>query len=93
MFRILHILSACRAVCCGCCRWEAHEAEGYKWWAHRMARALQLYDETRIDHFRCAQQSARQQIYWACAGNSHGTLMVHIYCTKPEQRHRSRVFI
>jgi hypothetical protein len=42
------------ACCCCCCRWEAHEAEGYKWWAHRMARALQLYDETRIDHFRCA---------------------------------------
>jgi hypothetical protein len=37
---------------CAACRWEAHQAEGYKWWAHRMARALQLYDETRIDHFR-----------------------------------------
>eukprot|EP00775_Hariotina_reticulata_P005043 gene5043-5285_t len=33
-------------------RWPAHESEGYKWWAHRMARAMQLYDETRIDHFR-----------------------------------------
>lgn len=33
-------------------RWPAHAAEGYKWWGHRMGRALQLYDETRIDHFR-----------------------------------------
>lgn len=38
-------------LCC-CCRWPAHEAEGFQWWAHRMGRALQLYDETRIDHFR-----------------------------------------
>jgi hypothetical protein len=52
--------SAC--CCCCCChpaahhpvRWPAHEAEGYKWWGHRMARALALYDETRIDHFRLA---------------------------------------
>eukprot|EP00877_Chromochloris_zofingiensis_P009818 jgi/Chrzof1/508/Cz01g18120.t1 len=33
-------------------RWPAHRAEGYKWWTSRMQRALQLYDETRIDHFR-----------------------------------------
>lgn len=34
-------------------RWPAHRAEGYQWWTNRMKRAMQLYDETRIDHFRC----------------------------------------
>jgi 4-alpha-glucanotransferase len=33
-------------------RWPAHRAEGYQWWTNRMKRAMQLYDETRIDHFR-----------------------------------------
>lgn len=33
-------------------RWPAHKAEGYRWWCARMCRALELYDETRIDHFR-----------------------------------------
>jgi len=33
-------------------RWPAHREEGYAWWASRMKRALELYDETRIDHFR-----------------------------------------
>lgn len=33
-------------------RWTAHRKEGYKWWVSRMTRALQLYDECRIDHFR-----------------------------------------
>lgn len=32
--------------------WAAHEQEGYKWWARRMQRAQQMYDEVRIDHFR-----------------------------------------
>ena len=32
--------------------WPAHEAEGYKWWAGRLGRALELHDEVRIDHFR-----------------------------------------
>ena len=31
---------------------QAHHAEGYKWWAQRLGRSFQLYDETRIDHFR-----------------------------------------
>lgn len=26
--------------------------EGYSWWANRMKRAFELYDEFRIDHFR-----------------------------------------
>ncbi len=33
-------------------RWPAHKEEGYRWWCARMCRALELYDETRIDHFR-----------------------------------------
>eukprot|EP01026_Neomeris_dumetosa_P025558 TRINITY_DN21030_c0_g1_i3.p1 TRINITY_DN21030_c0_g1~~TRINITY_DN21030_c0_g1_i3.p1 ORF type:complete len:325 (-),score=42.78 TRINITY_DN21030_c0_g1_i3:168-1082(-) len=32
--------------------WKAHQQEGYKWWAQRLRRAFQLFDETRIDHFR-----------------------------------------
>lgn len=32
--------------------WKANEAEGYSWWIQRMRRAMELYDETRIDHFR-----------------------------------------
>ena len=32
--------------------WKANEAEGYSWWIQRMKRAMDLYDETRIDHFR-----------------------------------------
>lgn len=31
---------------------QAHKAEGFKWWAQRLGRSFQLYDETRIDHFR-----------------------------------------
>ena len=33
-------------------RWDAHEAEGYKWWMNRLAAAGKLYDVTRLDHFR-----------------------------------------
>lgn len=32
--------------------WQAHKAEGYAWWTQRLARAFQLYDECRVDHFR-----------------------------------------
>ena len=31
---------------------QAQKATGFKWWAQRLSRAMQLYDETRIDHFR-----------------------------------------
>ena len=34
-----------------CCL-QAHEREGYRWWAQRLGRSFQLYDETRVDHFR-----------------------------------------
>ena len=33
-------------------RWEAHAAEGYAWWVHRVRRTLDLVDILRIDHFR-----------------------------------------
>ncbi|KAK9794332.1 hypothetical protein WJX73_001909 [Symbiochloris irregularis] len=32
--------------------WPAHKKTNFKWWAQRLSRAFQLYDETRIDHFR-----------------------------------------
>lgn len=32
--------------------WKAHKAEDFKWWSQRLGRAFQLYDETRVDHFR-----------------------------------------
>ena len=28
------------------------EADGFAWWVKRIKRALDLYDEFRIDHFR-----------------------------------------
>lgn len=33
-------------------RWPAHRAEGYRWWIERFRRYLQLFDTTRVDHFR-----------------------------------------
>lgn len=32
--------------------WEKMKADGYGWWRRRIARALELYDIVRIDHFR-----------------------------------------
>lgn len=32
--------------------WAVHKEEGYAWWTQRLGRAFQLFDETRIDHFR-----------------------------------------
>ncbi|XP_020580873.1 4-alpha-glucanotransferase DPE1, chloroplastic/amyloplastic [Phalaenopsis equestris] len=32
--------------------WKAMEDNGYRWWIQRIKRALDLYDEFRIDHFR-----------------------------------------
>ena len=31
--------------------WEAHRAEGYRWWRNRMRRQLELFDVVRVDHF------------------------------------------
>ena len=32
--------------------WGAHAGEGFSWWARRLGRARELYDLTRVDHFR-----------------------------------------
>lgn len=32
--------------------WEAHAAEGYRWWIERMRHTLTMCDTVRIDHFR-----------------------------------------
>jgi 4-alpha-glucanotransferase len=32
--------------------WDALAAEGYRWWIERLRRTLELFDLTRIDHFR-----------------------------------------
>ncbi len=39
--------------------WARMKKEGYRWWKKRVARALQLYDIVRIDHFRAFEA------YWA----------------------------
>ncbi|WP_028263673.1 4-alpha-glucanotransferase [Atopobium fossor] len=31
--------------------WEAMHASGYEWWLQRLARAFELYDYVRLDHF------------------------------------------
>ena len=33
-------------------RWERHRETGYAWWTARLRHCFQLYDVTRIDHFR-----------------------------------------
>jgi 4-alpha-glucanotransferase len=33
-------------------RWGALRDEGYRWWIERFRRSLQLFDMTRLDHFR-----------------------------------------
>ena len=33
-------------------RWEHHRNTGYQWWLSRLWYVFQLYDVTRIDHFR-----------------------------------------
>lgn len=48
--------------------WAEHEKEGYAWWTSRMARALALHDEVRIDHFRGLAG------YWAVPADSETAL-------------------
>lgn len=33
-------------------RWSAMERDGFRWWTERFAACVDLYDVTRIDHFR-----------------------------------------
>lgn len=52
--------------------WNAHAADGYKWWIQRFQRSLDVYDETRVDHFRAfagywAVESWRENgTSWCC---------------------------
>ena len=39
--------------------WARMKQDGYAWWLRRMARAAELYDAVRIDHFRAFSS------YWA----------------------------
>ena len=32
--------------------WDIHKKNGYKWWAHRLQKVLNLVDIIRLDHFR-----------------------------------------
>jgi 4-alpha-glucanotransferase len=40
-------------------RWDVLRAQGFDWWIQRMARAKEIYDIVRLDHFRGFQA------YWA----------------------------
>jgi len=31
--------------------WEAHKADGYSWWLHRIGNVLRRFDMLRLDHF------------------------------------------
>ena len=33
-------------------KWEDMKADGFQWWKNRFRRAIELYDYTRLDHFR-----------------------------------------
>ena len=49
---------------------QAHKEQDFKWWVQRLRRAFQVYDETRIDHFRGfagAYPSCRLLLRRACA--------------------------
>jgi 4-alpha-glucanotransferase len=43
-------------------RWDVLEKTGFDWWVQRIARARQVYDIIRLDHFRGFQA------YWAIPG-------------------------
>ncbi|MDD2427844.1 MAG: 4-alpha-glucanotransferase [Eubacteriales bacterium] len=40
-------------------KWEAHEADGFKWWIERVRFQMRFYDMLRLDHFRGFES------YWA----------------------------
>ena len=55
---------------------QAHEKEGFKWWAQRLGRVFAMHNETRIDHFRgfagqhptangCTCCSAPANMHWS----------------------------
>ncbi len=44
--------------------WPAMQRRGYRWWTERLRRTFDLFDVTRIDHFRAFVA------YWAVAGDA-----------------------
>ena len=44
--------------------WDAHDANGFRWWAARLAATLRLVDVVRLDHFRGIAD------YWAIPADS-----------------------
>ncbi len=44
-------------------RWDRLKQDGFSWWVERMRRAQELYDMTRLDHFRGFEA------YWAIPGD------------------------
>ncbi len=44
--------------------WEALAREGYRWWIERLRRTFELFDLTRVDHFRGFAA------FWAIPGNT-----------------------
>jgi 4-alpha-glucanotransferase len=46
-------------------RWDRLAQDGFSWWVERMRRAAELYDMTRLDHFRGFEA------YWAIPGDDH----------------------
>ena len=45
--------------------WEAMQKEGFSWWLKRLQSAFELYDYTRIDHFRGFEA------YWSIPSNEN----------------------
>lgn len=63
--------------------WKAMAKDNYAWWAMRMKRAYELYDEFRIDHFRGLAG------YWAVkAGQALGSQFAETQTLLPEDSPR-----
>lgn len=72
-------------------KWPEHKRDRFEWWCRRMGRALELYDETRIDHFRgfAGEQVALQVgcfcpvLLWCGMPTRHALCtahLAHLYC-------------
>lgn len=44
--------------------WEAHRADGFRWWLQRIRSTLEFFDIVRIDHFRGFEA------YWSVPANA-----------------------
>ncbi|HEV7148161.1 MAG TPA: 4-alpha-glucanotransferase [Pedococcus sp.] len=49
-------------------RWDALEADGYRWWTERLRRTFDLFDLVRVDHFRGFSA------YWAVPASAETAL-------------------